>query len=61
MLALSVLLGACSTKQPVRTDTLIRAWQFTQDTTDDPVWQDVTIPHDWAVCLGWVRDTITLV
>ena len=49
MLALSVLLGACSTKQPVRTDTLIRAWQFTQDTTDDPVWQDVTIPHDWAI------------
>ena len=49
MLALGVLLGACSTKQPVRTDTLIRAWQFTQDTTDDPVWQDVTIPHDWAI------------
>ena len=49
LLALSVLLGACSTKQPVRTDTLIRAWQFTQDTTENPVWQNVTIPHDWAI------------
>ena len=45
----SMVFCGCSTKQPVRTDTLIRAWQFTQDTTDDPVWQDVTIPHDWAI------------
>ena len=45
----SLLLCACSTKQPVRTDTLLRQWQFTQDTTDQPVWQDVTIPHDWAI------------
>ena len=45
----SLLLCACSTKQPVRKDTLLRQWQFTQDTTDQPVWQDVTIPHDWAI------------
>ena len=45
----SLLLCACSNKQPVRTDTLLRHWQFTQDTTDNPVWQDVTIPHDWAI------------
>ena len=47
--ALSLLLCACSTTQPVRTDTLLRAWQFTQDTTDNPVWQSVTVPHDWAI------------
>ena len=28
---------------------MIRAWQFTQDTTENPVWQNVTIPHDWAI------------
>ena len=44
----SMVFCGCSTKQ-VRTDTLIRAWQFTQDTTENPVWQDVTIPHDWAI------------
>lgn len=49
LLALSMLLGACSTRQPVRTDTLLRQWQFTQDTTENPVWQDVTVPHDWAI------------
>lgn len=47
--ALSLLLCACSTTKPVRTDTLLRAWQFTQDTTDNPVWQSVTVPHDWAI------------
>ena len=45
----SLLLCACSTKQTPRTDTLLRHWQFTQDTTENPVWQDVTIPHDWAI------------
>jgi beta-galactosidase len=49
LLALSLLLCACSTKNPSRTDTLLRQWQFTQDTTDNPNWQDVTIPHDWAI------------
>ena len=44
-----VLLCACTTKQPVRTDTLLRHWQFTQDTTEDPTWEEVTIPHDWAI------------
>ena len=49
LMALSLLLCACSTKQPVRTDTLLREWQFTQDTTENPVWENVTIPHDWAI------------
>ena len=42
-------LSACSTKQPVRTDTLLRQWQFTQDTTENPVWEEVTVPHDWSI------------
>ena len=45
----SMVFCGCSTKQSVRTDTLLRQWQFTQDTTENPVWQDVTIPHDWAI------------
>lgn len=49
LLISSVLLCACSAKQPVRTDTQLRQWQFTQDTTENPVWQDVTVPHDWAI------------
>ena len=50
MLLLSgIVLCACSQKQPVRTDTLLRQWQFTQDTTANPSWQTVTIPHDWAI------------
>ncbi len=49
LLISSMVLYSCSTKQPVRSDTLLREWQFTQDTTDNPVWEDVTIPHDWAI------------
>lgn len=45
----SLMLCACSTQQPARTDTLLRHWQFTQDTTENPSWKDVTIPHDWAI------------
>ena len=45
----SMAFCGCSTKQPVRTDTLLRHWQFTQDTTENPVWEDVVIPHDWAI------------
>ena len=49
-LSIAVLcLYACSTKQPVRTDTLLRQWQFTQDTTENPVWEEVTVPHDWSI------------
>ncbi len=32
-----------------RQETLLKQWQFTQDTTDNPQWQDVVIPHDWAI------------
>ena len=49
LLISSMVFYACSTKQTVRTDTLLRQWQFTQDTTENPNWQDVTIPHDWAI------------
>ena len=45
----SMVFCACTSKQTVRTDTLIRHWQFTQDTTENPNWQDVTVPHDWAI------------
>ena len=45
----SMVFCACTTKQAVRTDTLLRSWQFTQDTTENPVWQDVVVPHDWAI------------
>ena len=45
----SMVFCACTTKQTVRTDTLLRHWQFTQDTTENPNWQDVTVPHDWAI------------
>ena len=49
LLISSMVFYACTDKQSVRTDTLIRQWQFTQDTTENPVWQEVTIPHDWAI------------
>ena len=40
---------ACTPNRSPRTDVLIRAWQFTQDTTENAVWQNVFIPHDWAI------------
>jgi len=50
LLISSMVFCACSTKQEtVRTDTLLREWQFTQDTTENPIWVNVTIPHDWAI------------
>ena len=49
LLISSMVFYACTGEQAVRTDTLLRQWQFTQDTTDNPTWQDVTIPHDWAI------------
>ena len=49
LLLSSMLLCSCSTEHPVRTDTLLRQWEFTQDTAENPVWQAVTIPHDWAI------------
>lgn len=49
LLISSMVFYACTSKQPVRTDTLLREWQFTQDTTENPQWENVTIPHDWAI------------
>ena len=49
LMLVSIIMCACSTKQPVRTDTLLRQWQFTQDTTENPTWENVTVPHDWAI------------
>ena len=49
LLISSMVFCACTSKQAVRTDTLIRHWQFTQDTAENPVWEDVVIPHDWAI------------
>ena len=49
LLISSMVLYSCSTKEPVRTDTLLQHWQFTQDTTANPTWEEVTVPHDWAI------------
>ena len=43
------LIGCAKKEQSPRTDTLLREWQFTQDTTENPTWQNVTVPHDWAI------------
>ena len=40
---------ACTTKQSVRKDSLLTSWEFTQDTTENAVWEKVTIPHDWSI------------
>lgn len=45
----SMVLSGCMTKPSPRTEVLLREWQFTQDTTTNPVWQHVTVPHDWAI------------
>ena len=50
ILLVSTVLSACSSNQSVRTNTLLHQWQFTQDTTDNPTWKNVIIPHDWAIC-----------
>ena len=49
LLISSLAFCSCVTREPVRTDTLLREWQFTNDTTDNPVWENVTIPHDWSI------------
>ena len=45
----SMVFCACTSKQTVRMDTLLRHWQFTQDTTENPAWEEVVVPHDWAI------------
>ena len=40
---------ACTPEQAVRKDTLLTSWEFTQDTTENPLWEQVTVPHDWAI------------
>ena len=49
LLISSMAFYACTDKSSVRTDTLLRKWQFTQDTIENPSWENVTIPHDWAI------------
>lgn len=44
-----LLCTACTNVNSPRQERLLRQWQFTQDTTENPVWQEVTIPHDWAI------------
>ena len=56
MLVSSVILAGCCSKQSPRTDTLLTEWQFTQDTTQNAVWENVTIPHDWAISGPFDRD-----
>ena len=49
LLLSSMVFYACSHKEAVRTDSLLRTWEFTQDTTENPVWEQVTVPHDWSI------------
>ena len=49
LLISSMVFYACTKEHPVRTDTLLRSWQFTHDTTENPVWEDVVVPHDWSI------------
>lgn len=55
IIVLVLFVATACTKQSPRTDTLIRQWQFTQDTTDAPSWQNVTVPHDWAISTPFDR------
>ena len=56
LIVCSAILLGCNTKQSPRTDTLLTEWQFTQDTTQNAVWENVTIPHDWAISGPFDRD-----
>lgn len=47
--ALTIALGL----QAQRSDTLIKKWEFSQDSTQ---WKNVTIPHDWAIYGPFSRD-----
>ncbi len=54
LLAVVFALAACTPKQDsVRQERLLTEWQFTLiDSLDQPLgdgWQNVTIPHDWAI------------
>ena len=50
MLAAAIIFASCSkTPAPARQDNLLRNWQFTLDTTDNPQWEDVIVTHDWAI------------
>lgn len=47
--ALSILVGVGATAQRQSTQ-LKKNWQFTKDTvTVESVWENVTVPHDWAI------------
>ena len=50
----SMVFCGCSTKQTVRTDTLLTSWQFRQEVSEqmpdvDTTWHEVRVPHDWAI------------
>lgn len=46
ILFLAILLPGVLAAGAVRTESLIKKWDFSRDSTD---WQKVTIPHDWAI------------
>ena len=54
-LALSIMtsLTLSSVTNAQRTETLIKNWEFSQDSTQ---WKNVTIPHDWAIYGPFSRD-----
>ena len=50
----SMVFCGCSTKQTVRTDTLLMSWQFRQEVSEqmpdvDTSWHEVRVPHDWSI------------
>ncbi len=52
--AISIAFVACTPRQQtVRQERLLTEWEFTLiDSTDQPIgegWQNVTVPHDWAI------------
>ena len=49
----AAMLAIVPALQAQRTDTLIKNWEFSQDSTQ---WKNVTIPHDWAIYGPFSRD-----
>ena len=46
ILALTVAAAAAFPALAQRSDTALKNWEFSKDSTS---WQNVTIPHDWAI------------
>ena len=59
--AVCIVFAACTpAQQPVRQERLLTEWEFTLiDSADHPIgagWQNVTVPHDWAISGAFDRE-----